>query len=859
MNNQINVFQQRLFNNLFATLPSIKKTDGFKTVLNMDFEINHFYYFKNEDFWFANDEKEDKYYFLFGLNDKPMSKISGKDVCLIIDFDTNIQFNETCLGLFYIKNYKIHILINNKILKERYPNINTSDFKVSKLRLLDPPLTFEVIDLGDVTQDNFINNVEKLIKASSEIKPQIPRVVKTDSFGNKNIINQMNIILEDLANGKTEDEAIIHSNVSKSTYKYWINRGKQDFGDIYVQFYNLINGIKSGEYPSYSEEINEKCIEGCNSVDDGIYEPILLEYEDLFNSMNQTGIAWVDKIGDKLIYSRSINGRIIKLSANTISELYKKVRNNDLVWGIRDYDRAKEFIDFPDDFEIPKRYIEEELNEIDLGIFAPLPAEYERSFNSMNQTGIAWVNQVGSKLYYAKSINKRNIRLAAENIYDLYDKVKKINQIWGIRDYDRAKEFIDFPDDFVIPLKTQVEEDGEDISVELDYDIYAPLPAEYEKSFKHTPMNKSGIAWVSFIGKRWKYSKKDDGETVTFDDENIYRLHKKVKKANQIWGIRDYDRAKEFIDFPDDFVIPLKPQVKEESFDNVDVDPNIFTPLSAEYERSFNSMNQTGIAWVNQIGNKLYYVKSIDKKNIRLAAENIYDLYDKVKKVNQIWGIRDYDRAKEFIDFPEDFVIPLKSNVEEQDSDMNIEVGLGIYAPLSRDHISKFNPNPNNRTGIAWVNKGRNKWFYKRQQNGKIVTFSDSNIIKLYEKVISNNQIWGIIDIDKARKAIETNSLDDKQYSKYSKIKPIAIDSQVTVNYIEKSNKEFEILIRGIIKNKDLIEVLSRLELFKENIKRIITNSINKDADIFIELEINKGLLSVFEEKIEDLGWKLNK
>ena len=40
---------------------------------------------------------------------------------------------------------------------------------------------------------------------------------------------------------------------------------------------------------------------------------------------------------------------------------------------------------------------------------------------------------------------------------------------------------------------------------------------------------------------------------------------------------------------------------------------------------------------------------------------------------------------------------------------------------------------------------------------------SDSDIVKLHKKVIDNDQIWGIIDIDKAKKVIKTNSIDNKK------------------------------------------------------------------------------------------------
>ena len=330
-------------------------------------------------------------------------------------------------------------------------------------------------------------------------------------------------------------------------------------------------------------------------------------------------------------------------------------------------------------------------------------------------------------------------------------------------------------------------------------------------------------------------------------------LYEKVKKANQIWGIRDYELAKKFIDIPDDFEVPSKPQVRKHDVGvEFESDSGIYSPLPEEYEKSFTSMNNSGIAWVNQIGSKLYYVKSVNGKNIRLSGENIYDLYEKVKKANQIWGIRDYSRASQYIKIPKDFKIPKK---QKNEIILDSEIDESIYDPLPLDQLSKFNPNPNNKTGIAWVNKIGNKWNYQRQRNGKSVRISDSDIVKLHKKVIDNDQIWGIIDIDKAQKVIKTNSIDDESPSKSVKL---VKNSKVTVNYIEKSINKFEILIKGIIKNKDLVDILIRLESFNDNINRIITTSLNNEEyDLFIELEINKQSLHSFEEKIEDLGWKL--
>ena len=205
MNDQINGCQIRLFNKLFATLPSIRRSNEFEVKSGLDFKVNHFYYSKNKDFWFTKDTTGDKFYFLFGIVDKPIKDIHGNDICLIIDFDKDSWFNEVSLGLFGFKHSGMHILINNKLLKERYPNINLTDFNITNFKSFDNSFDLEIIDLGNLNGE-LIDNIRKLIKEASIAKTRIPKLIKTDSFGNKNTINQMNIILKDLANGKNESQ-----------------------------------------------------------------------------------------------------------------------------------------------------------------------------------------------------------------------------------------------------------------------------------------------------------------------------------------------------------------------------------------------------------------------------------------------------------------------------------------------------------------------------------------------------------------------------------------------------------------------------------------------------------------------------
>jgi len=1180
MNNQIHKYQQRLFNKLFATLPSVRKSVNFTKNIDIDLEINYFYYFNNKKFWFTKGETEDKYFYLFGRRNKSLKRITGEDTCLLIDFDKNIQFNDKCLGLFSIKNSEIHVLINYKILNKRYPYINTSDFKKNNIKSFDNSLEIETIDLGNLN-DDFIENIENLIKESFLVKSQkrfdldvdnsllvrpqkdsnlnedanlvksqdssnldinnsdlvklrgkeilknnndsqckichkdksnfkiddrlknleklkpeycgkciekifvvefynkimpllktnyteelksakekfgndllfdigislfekyqiiryigvkelfftinkdsylikkyadfsdrtnllidniteskpknnsnedsienisdsnnnttkeqmeiviaaikdgksrneaaklanippykivhwynegkignkpeniyffkkmkeiednnknndeelqkrmdkvlneikkgktfsqmdfisestinewinkgkqnkkpyvqfyneylklkqssvkIPKLVKMDSFGNRNTIMKMNIILENLAKGIGENEAILKANVSQNTYNYWLNRGKQKFGKLYIEFYNYVNQIN--HELCNDDELWEDAVE-LNNIDPDIYAPLPIEYEKSFShtSMNQSGIAWVNQVGKKWVYAKSLDGKAIRITNEDIYQLHSEVKKAGHVWGVRDYDKARKFIDIPEDFVVPLTDVVGEdyvPAVIDPGIYAPLSDEFARNFTTQtNRTGLAWVAHAGNKWIYSRYIDENHIYIKADSVYELYDKVKDSGLDWGVRDYDVARKFIDIPEDFVVPLTDVVEEDY--VPAVIDPGIYAPLSDEFARNFNSTQTNRTGLAWVNYgSGNKWIYSRSVGGEYVTINADSVYELYDKVKDSGLDWGVRDYDVARKFIDIPEDFVVPLT-DVVEEDYVPVVIDPGIYAPLSDEFARNFNSQTSgTGLAWVYHSGKKWNYSRTVDEKHVYITAGSVYELYDKVKDSGLDWGVRDYDVVKKFIDIPKDYVVP--KNVEEP-----VRISSGILDPLPEKYLKFLNTNQN-RTGFAWVNPMGKKWVYQRKIDGISIKFSDGDIHKLHEVVIKNNHIWGVIDYDKAKSIINKNKLLESKQSKLpiNDFKPIK-STNVMVNYIQMSLNGLDVIIKGNINNDELITTLSKLSLFEKDIKRIITNSIDNQIDIFIELEINKYLKNSFEEIINELGWKINK
>ena len=598
-----------------------------------------------------------------------ISKVTKSNESEIKDWIERGKHNEEPYEYFYdaysniiINNHENEIqkynktAINRKIFLENLKNGKTKEIS-AEYGDIDLSLIHEWYLKGKNGEEPYTEFYEKYMEIKNKDEPkQIPQIKKTDKFGSGITETQMNQILKSLANGMSEKEAVQNADISENTYKYWLNRGKQEFGEIYTQFYQYVTRIKNSEIkinkeiPNDTSELNDKMEEKLKNI----LTPLPQEYEELFKSTktNKTGIAWVNKIGNRWIYSRQVDGKPVNISAYTLTELHEQVVKNNFVWGIRDYEKASKFIDIPNDFKIPQKQ---------------------------------------------KTIDKSQI-----------------------------------------------------IPESIDSDIYAPLPDELSITFNPTQANKTGIAWVNKSGSNWRYSRKINGKSVEVIDENIYELHKKVKNLNYDWGIRDYEKAKNIIKIPENY----QPQFKETKTDKLNTD---------------------------------------------------------------------------------------------------------IYAPLPEKYMKSFNPNQPNKTGIAWVNPVGNKWVYQRKVNGIPIKFSDSDIRKLHDVVIKNNHVWGITDYDKAEKIIETNNIPYTNEKKIEETKPTISSRNVKVTYIEKSDYEVDILIKGIIKKNELIKLLNRLELFEENIQRIITTSINKKVDIFIELELNKYSLKSFEEEIDDLNWKINK
>ena len=544
---------------------------------------------------------------------------------------------------------------------------------------------------------------------------------------------QMVDVLDLMLIGTSEKEALIKVNVDEDTLRYWINRGKRGFGALYVEFFEIYNQIKSGKLQKQSQkdiikEI-EKELDEIEDADADILKPLPKKIRMQLNNLygeTHTGFAWVNKVGNLWTYSRKIKGRNIKITDMNIYELHRKVIKNNLKWGVRDLEKARETLERDGNEPFNEKETSQKVgkdipNQDD--ILAPLPDDIEndlQKYSKGTSTGFAWVRESGKKYSYERVVNGNYISIREFSIEELHRKVLEKNLTWGVRDLEKAKQTLNQKQDWTSDDQPQI------ISEVIDQDILAPLPKQFEDSFKSSKINKSGIAWVNKTGKTWTYSRRINEETIRIKDSNIYNLHKKVIKNNLTWGIRDYDRAR----------ITLATKSLERGY----ILEQAYGDILNKYQG-----NESGFALVEKIEDQWEYMRLYN--GIKISDDSIYGLFEKVIDKNLFWGVTDFEKAIE--------TLKTENPLEE---DENTE--LKNTSEDTGGHIESNDNIRNSESGIAWVSKKDGYWVYSKSINGKSIEIKDYNIYRLHKKVIKQNLAWGILDSQKAKDILASKPLD---------------------------------------------------------------------------------------------------
>ena len=215
------------------------------------------------------------------------------------------------------------------------------------------------------SSDETINFYKRYIEAKKEAKMNsFKKFYVIESFNTKQDLTiadtlrkqQMENILKELGSGSSLKTAAFNSSITYETLQYWYKRGKQNFGEEYREFFEKINILQSPiEAPKVDEnneseiEINLEKDNKTSNQTGHILDPLPDEYKDTFKSSknNKTGFAWVNKVGNQWFYSRNVDGQTVKFSNYDIYKLHEEVLENNMIWGVRDIEKAKKSLKEP--------------------------------------------------------------------------------------------------------------------------------------------------------------------------------------------------------------------------------------------------------------------------------------------------------------------------------------------------------------------------------------------------------------------------------------------------------------------------------------------------------------------------------
>ena len=204
---------------------------------------------------------------------------------------------------------------------------------------------------------NFLNNIRKgqtRKEASGNASLNLKLATKWDSLGRKGI-KPFKKFHNEYKNARQQAERkkdLINTRIKERTIKH-IKTGKSiqeaakivENGNYETTILNWYSSGKSGN--SKHNDFYVACNESRQKpVNSDILGPLPRKWKKYFENkpMNQTGIAWVNKMGNNYVYQRQILNETIRISDSDIYQLHKKVISRNYVWGIRDMNKAQKII-----------------------------------------------------------------------------------------------------------------------------------------------------------------------------------------------------------------------------------------------------------------------------------------------------------------------------------------------------------------------------------------------------------------------------------------------------------------------------------------------------------------------------------
>ena len=491
-------------------------------------------------------------------------------------------------------------------------------------------------------EDDFYNSYIEA-KILNEIG-EYPLIKPQKYKDNQSITLLMNRIIKLLSKGKTEKEACEIADFPYDTYKYWINRGKQNMGEVYVDFYNEIKSIKKLK-SKIDDELHNNLTETKELTFDSKnyekYKFLLKPVSEYPGKGNRTGFAWTNKIGNQWIYTKTINKKQLKISDENFFKLYEKVISQKQIWGFIDKEKAlktvkneenedpnwnlDEFLEICRNLNPQEFDNSEQKEHIAKDILDPLPDKFEENFQKPSKTGFAWVNKTSNKWTYSRSFNGETVAFRKDNIYDLFNEVIENKLTWGVRNLRLAEKSLN---ENKVP-KPPVENinNTQDIpnlkeTIELLPEKYKDIlkPIDEKNKFKFWTECVSGFAWVDKQNDNWRYSHFANGKRKYFSAENIFLIYDYANKNNCGWGVRDYDKAisviKEELN-----------QINSKETSNTTSEKNMLISYLSRDESHINILIK-GLISENELFNYISNLKEFEKYITRILTNKINEKID---------------------------------------------------------------------------------------------------------------------------------------------------------------------------------------------------------------------------------------
>ena len=538
------------------------------------------------------------------------------------DLLDNIQPGEYFKIEDLLNNYKNTLELNGRIWKLQEVDLINYNEKTNNYCLKNQEICQEFLDkyyvAGSITVE---------MKSKEELNNELTKE------------EQMNIVIENIRNGKNEKEAAQAAGINLYKITHWFNEGKNNNGDENIDFYNrYTNAKREADVNSYK---NFYSMESFNNRRDLTIADTLRKQQ-MESILKELGSGSSMKTA---AFNSSITYETLqywyKRGKQDFGEEYKEFYDKiNILQSPIDIPKPKDNLAKKSTSEVKKINEENESHLYD-DILNPIPKSMENQFKSSEtNSGFAWVSKTYYGWLYTKQINHKSKTIQRKNIYDLYLEVKKQKLPWGVRDLKKAKKTLN---ECEKPFNYS---DSEDIKINLPEqykNILDLLPKKYAKRFKKP--NSTGIAWVKKENNYWKYYNPKDN--IKLSNHNIFNLYLEVKEKNLPWGVRNLKRAKETLsecELPSENELEITYEiVKNEK----DIFNHILDPLPSKYlKRLKTSGTATGFSWVYKGKNTWIYAKNTKKGRITISRSNLYNLYLEVIQQNLPWGVRDFDKAK---------------------------------------------------------------------------------------------------------------------------------------------------------------------------------------------------------------------